>query len=277
MSDDGGDAVGARAHLALGALARRLETASRLGPARPMRSDGDARLTGLLDIAVVALDAAAASVAIHDAERDRLVFVAAAGPAGDGVVGLEIDAAAGIAGYAFTTGQPLAIADVAADARFDPTIAASTGYVPRSILATPVTDEQGTIGVLEVLDRRGDAGFSLRDLDLAGRLAREAASILRGGELDRQAGALLRRILAAVARSDADAEAEVPALDEPAIELLVSEATRAGAGSDDPTWRLVDSLARLRDADPAGIELAVDWIEVLVRHADRAARHDPRR
>jgi len=275
MSDDGGDAVGARAQLALGALARRLETASRLAPAGPTRADGDARLTGLLDIAVVALDAAAASVAIHDAERDRLVFVAAAGPAGEGVVGLEIDAAAGIAGYAFTTGQPLAIADVASDARFDPTIAASTGYVPRSILATPVTDDQGTVGVLEVLDRRGETGFSLRDLDLAGRLAREAASILRGGELDREAGALLRRTLAAVARAGADADA--PALDEPAIEWLVSEATLAGAGTDDPTWRLVDSLARLRDADPAGIELAADWIDVLVRHADRAARHDPRR
>jgi len=275
MSDDGGDAVGARAQLALGALARRLETASLLVPAGLTRSDGDARLTGLLDIAVVALDAAAASVAIHDAERDRLVFVAAAGPAGEGVVGLEIDAAAGIAGYAFTTGQPLAIADVASDARFDPTIAASTGYVPRSILATPVTDDQGTVGVLEVLDRRGEAGFSLRDLDLAGRLAREAASILRGGELDREAGALLRRTLAAVAHAGADADA--PALDEPAIEWLVSEATLAGAGTDDPTWRLVDSLARLRDADPAGIELAADWIDVLVRHADRAARHDPRR
>ena len=49
----------------------------------------------------------------------------------------------GIAGYAFSTGQPLAVADVAQDPRFDRTVAESTGYVPRSLLATPLVDDAG--------------------------------------------------------------------------------------------------------------------------------------
>ena len=73
---------------------------------------------------------AGASIALHDADHRPAGLLAAAGTAAGDVVGLTIDSAAGIAGYAFTTGQPLAIADVAADPRFDRSVAEATGYVP---------------------------------------------------------------------------------------------------------------------------------------------------
>ena len=125
------------------------------------------------------LDAQAASIAVHDPAADRLVFLASAGPAGGDVVGLQIDAAAGIAGYAFTTGQQLAIADVD-DATRDSTARSPTppATFPASILATPLTDADGTLGVLEVLDRRGGT-FTLRDLEVAGALAAAAAIVVR--------------------------------------------------------------------------------------------------
>lgn len=246
----------------LAAIARRLAAAARLAPLSSGPAAGDKALTGLSDIAVVALDAQAASIAVHDPAGDRLVFVAAAGPAAAGVVGLAIDAESGIAGYAFSTGQPLAVSDVTSDARFDRTIADATGYVPRTILATPVMDEQATLGVLEVLDRHGDVGFSLRDLDVAARLAAQVATVIRAGQLDRDAAALLRRALTALA-SDVDG-----ALDEATIERLVRDATLSLANTDDDAvWRLADSLARLRTADPGSVELAAEWIEVLVRRA----------
>ena len=91
---------------------------------------------------------------MHDPATDRLVFRAASGPAAGDIVGMAIDAAAGIAGYAFSTGQPLAVADVTADPRFDRSIAEATGYVPSSLLAVPLLDERGTVGVLEALDRQ---------------------------------------------------------------------------------------------------------------------------
>lgn len=118
-------------------VARRLEAVDRLTASSVAGSlVEEPLLTAVARSATVVLEAQAASIALHQSAGDRLVFVAAAGPAAGDVVGLSIDAATGIAGYAFATGQPLAVADVSADPRFDRTIAEATGYVPRSLLAT---------------------------------------------------------------------------------------------------------------------------------------------
>jgi len=242
----------------LAAVARRLEAADRI--------DGtptDDLLSAIAATAVTALEAQAASIAIHDPTADRLVFAAAAGPASGGVVGLAIDAGAGIAGYAFTTGQPLAVAEATADPRFDPTVAEATGYIPSTLLAAPLSDDAGTIGVLEALDRRGGS-FTLRDLDVAGALAREATIAVRAGQARRDAATLLRESLAGLL---GDPTAAGPA-DGAAIDELVSRATAdLATGDDDPRWQLADRIARLRDADPASLELAVDWLDALLRRA----------
>jgi GAF domain-containing protein len=245
--------------LVLAAVARRLDAAERIAPA----ADDDLLAT-ILATATVVLEAQAASVAIHDPGADRLVFLASAGPAGGDVVGLQMDAAAGIAGYAFTTGQQLAIADVTTDPRFDRTIADATGYVPSSILATPLTDADGTIGVLEVLDRRGGT-FTLRDLEVAGAFAAAATIAVRRRRSAVDAAALLRGALVALAARDA-AETGSRELDDAAIDALVSDATSSlSTDPDDPTWGLADRIARLRDVEPDSVELAVDWLDALLR------------
>ncbi len=252
--------------LAVAAVARRLDAAQRITPV----ADDDLLAT-IVTTATVVLDAQAASVAVHDPTADRLVFLASAGPAGGDVIGMQLDPAAGIAGYAFTTGQQLAIADVTTDPRFDRTIADATGYVPASILATPLTDADGTIGVLEVLDRRGGA-FTLRDLEVAGVLASAATAIVRRRRSAVDAATLLRSVLVGLAAHDG-AETAEGALDEAAIDALVSDATQTlSTDLDDPTWRLADQIARLRDIDPDSIELATDWLEALLRRRGSAGR-----
>jgi GAF domain-containing protein len=252
----------------LAAVARRLDAASRIAPAAD-----DALLTAIVETASVVLDAQAASIAIHEPATDHLVFVASAGPFAGDVVGLEIDAASGIAGYAFTTGQQLAVADVTADPRFDRVVAEATGYTPTSLLATPLSDAAGTVGVLEVLDRRGGS-FTMRDLEIAGTLAREATIAVRHGRAARDAAALLRGALTGLVARDAG-PAGGAVLDQTAIEALVSDATLGlSTDPDDPTWRLADQIARLRDVDPDSIGLAADWLEALLRRRapDRSGR-----
>ncbi len=246
--------------LLLEAVARRLAAAEAIGATRP-----EAALTGVTAAAVTIIEAQAASIAIHDPVADRLVFVAASGPAAGDVVGLSIPTDVGIAGYAFTTGQPLAVAEVATDPRFDRTVAEATGYIPTTLLAAPLTDPTGTVGVLEVLDRRGGT-FTLRDLDTAAALATAATAAIRADRGGRDAGALLRRSLA-------DLSAEVSAgLEAATIEPLVGRATAGLADDDDPTWRLADRIARLRAVDPDSVELAIDWLDALLRRADGAGR-----
>ncbi|MGH2476131.1 MAG: GAF domain-containing protein [Candidatus Limnocylindrales bacterium] len=246
--------------LLLEAVARRLVASEAIGTAPP-----DAVLTAVAEAAVTIIDSQAASIAIHDPVTDRLVFAAAAGPSAGAVVGLSIQTDVGIAGYAFTTGQPLAVADVSTDPRFDRTVAEATGYVPNTLLATPLMDATGTVGVLEVLDRRGGT-FTLRDLDTAAALANAATVTVRAARGGRDASALLRRSLAEL--SD-----EVAAgLDGTAIDALVERATADLSDDDDPTWRQAERIARLREVDPDSVELAIDWLDALLRRTDRQTR-----
>ena len=237
------------------AVSRRGELGRRLGPSRTT----EAALGAVVRAATVVLDAAASSIALHDPATDRLVFVVAAGPAAGDVVGLAIDPGAGIAGYAFSTGQPLAVADVAADPRFDRTVAEATGYVPRSLLATPLFDDAGPIGVLEVLDRAGGT-FDLRDLDVAGALATTATAVVRSTRGD-DITQLLRDALGEVLGTAADARE---------LEAIVGAvAQRLASTRDDDIAGLADRLARLVGTDPERIRLAGDIVDAILRDEDR--------
>jgi GAF domain-containing protein len=252
----------------LAAVARRLAAADRLRP-----DTRDELLEAVAGLAVSALEAQAASIALYDAVADRLVFIAAAGPAAGTVVGIAIEPAVGIAGYAFTTGQSLAVADVATDPRFDRAVAEATGYVPSTLLAVPLTDATGSIGVLEVLDRRGGS-FSLRDLDLATSIAGLATAAVRRGQIRRDATVLLEAALRDLLRGAGDADAV--GADAPGIDELVSRATADLADEDDPTWALADRIARLRDADPDAIGLAIEWLDVVIRRSSDRDRRSGR-
>ena len=248
--------------LLLEAVGRRLDAAEAVA-ARP----SDAVLSAVAGAAVTILEAQAASIAIHDRDTERLVFAVAAGPAAGDVVGLSIPTDVGIAGYAFTTGQPLAVADVAADPRFDRSVAEATGYVPATLLATPMVDVDGVVGVLEVLDRRGGT-FGLRDLDTAAALAGVATAAVRAGRAARDATSLLQRSVAELLATDPDRTPDAASID-----ALVTRATAAlVTDDDDPTWRLAARIARLRDVDPDSLELAVEWLDVLLRRADGEGR-----
>ena len=202
----------------LAAIAARAEAAGRLEP-----PGGAAVLRSIVDATVVLFDAEASSIALYDAATDRLVFRVAAGAQGQGVVGVSIAPHEGVAGYVFSTGQPIAIVDVAADPRFGASTAQQTGYVPRSILAVPLIDDEDSLGVLEILDRRSGEGFALRDVELAGVFARQATVAIRATRLERDTATLLRDGLRALA-----SHGTVPVSEEPLEELVEAATAQLG-------------------------------------------------
>lgn len=129
-------------------------------------------LTGIVAATRERLGAAACSVALLDGSE--LEFRVASGAGADEVVGLRIPVDRGIAGWVVASGNTAAIADVDADARFDRGTAERTGYLPTSILATPIEGDDGPIGVLEVLDRAADP----RDMRVVAEAARQVALVL---------------------------------------------------------------------------------------------------
>lgn len=247
---------------ALVAVAARQSAASRVAP-----PSADPALRAIASAGAAALRVTAASIALRDATTGRLVFQAAAGPQGEGVVGLAIASNEGIAGYAFSTGQPLAVADAAGDPRFERQTAERTGYVPRSILAVPLIDDDGAIGVMEWLDRLDGQPFDLTDLELASRVAAAATATARATRMDHDVEWLLRRTLTSVAAAEANGDALGP----DAIESVVS-AVAGELSQTDPVWALADRIGQLREADPDDLELAVAWLDALLARTRRRAR-----
>lgn len=227
-------------------------------------------LQSIVDATATLFDAEAASIALYEPATDRLVFRVAAGEQGAGAIGLEIPPTRGLAGYVFSTGQPLALSDVASDPRFDRTAAERTGYVPRSIAAVPLVDRGTPVGVLQVLDKRTSPTFSLRDMELLAVFARQAAAAIAATRVQRDLAALLRE---ALRRVD-----EAEPLDEAAVEALVSATTKGlDAGEGEPFWRLVDGLARLSVLGEREQVLAADLLVDFGRYASSGRSAGARR
>ena len=261
------DLIPERLRAALRAIAVRAEIADHLTPPA-----GAAVLRSVVEATVALFGAEAASIALFDPTTDRLVFRVAAGSQGEGVVGLSIPPDEGIAGYVFTTGQPLALSDVARDSRFGRSAAEQTGYVPRSLVAVPLIDDEGTLGVLEVLDKRDEAAFNLHDVALASVFARQATVAIRASRVERDTTALIRAAIGAIAGAGAGGAAGAVG-DEPVdVDAIVADAVaQIGRDDDGALWALTDEIARLRAADPAELDLIREILDVLARRAERAA------
>ena len=233
----------------------------------------EALLRSVVEATVALFQAEAASIALFDAESNRLVFRVAAGEQGQGVVGHEIPIDQGVAGYAFSTGQAIALSDVSHDPRFAGGVAALTGYVPRSLLAVPLIDGDQAIGVLEVLDKREAATFSLRDVDLAGVFARQAAVAINATRIERDTRSLLVTVLVELAGGALDRETAAAAADE----LAGSATEDLDRGDDTRLWALAERVARLRRAAPEQLDLLTELLDVLVRRTEADDRRQRRR
>lgn len=241
---------------ALQAVARRVEVARRLE-----FGAGEAVLRSIVDATVALFQAEASSIALYDPVEDRLVFRVAAGQHGQGVVGLSVPSGEGLVGYVYTTGQALALSDVVNDARFGRTFAEQTSYVPRAIVAVPLLDDEGTIGVLEVLDKRDLSPFTLRDIELASVFAAQATVAIRASRVERETAELLGSVLRGLLGDEAK-----PA---PVAELVAKAVAGLSGDDDGRLWALADQVARLRRVDPGRIELVTDIIDALGRQAER--------
>lgn len=216
---------------------------------------GTPMLRSVVDAAVTLFEAEAASIALHERDPERLEFRVAAGRQGAGVVGLSVPPTQGIVGYVFSTGQSIALSDVATDPRFDRETAQRTGYVPRSIAAVPLLSASGTMGVLQVLDKRASPTFSLEDMAMLGAFARQASLALQASRVARDAATLLRRVLATEAEASQDIDAR--------FALVAADLDDEDEA---PFWRLVDRLAALAQRPERELALVGDLLALVVSH-----------
>jgi GAF domain-containing protein len=173
-----------------------------------------ALLQSIVEVARAIFGARASSVFLHDEAADELVFEAVAGEGAEELVGRRFPSSTGVAGWVLVTRQPLVVEELEQDPRFAREAAESTGFVPKGLMAVPLLHEERALGVLEVLDRPQQAAFSLKEMELLGLFANEAAIALDLLQRAREARAVLEgedgqaAALARLAGRLADAEPE---------------------------------------------------------------------
>jgi Nif-specific regulatory protein len=131
-------------------------------------------------------DAMGASVLLLDAEHNELYFpfVAEEDPAVLArLLELRFPADRGIAGMVLSSGKAARIDDVQSHPRFFGGIDADTGFTTRTLLCAPLTTYQGVIGVIQVLNRRGEQLFSDDDLAFLEALAGSVAVSIENARL----------------------------------------------------------------------------------------------
>jgi signal transduction histidine kinase len=109
-------------------------------------------------------------------DRDTFRVRLAVGDFGDGLEGVEYDAADTIAGLALRTGRGVRLASLPEQPRFTVHLERVMDVGP--VLALPLHGSEGTHGVLIVARTRGAAPFDLMDLDLSEAFAAQAAIAL---------------------------------------------------------------------------------------------------
>ena len=133
----------------------------------------DSLLRSVVATAQCLTGAPAGSIALLDGTE--LVFRVATGPGAASLPGVRIPLGRGIAGWAVSAGQIVALDNVAGDPRFAHELAESIGYVPTGIVAVPLDTDDEIVGVLEVLD----PVLSERTLEALALVARQAALSIR--------------------------------------------------------------------------------------------------
>ncbi|MGB9715804.1 MAG: HD domain-containing phosphohydrolase [Thermodesulfovibrionales bacterium] len=133
---------------------------------------GDLLLEKIVDSAIKITNASAGWVLMS--YGDRLVFKIVKGIENNRLLGKSIPKSIGIGGWVMDNNMSLRIDDVSKDNRFNPEVDKTEGYNIESVLCVPLKLSTGTIGVLELINKK-DGNFSIEDEELLSYFADQAA------------------------------------------------------------------------------------------------------
>ena len=150
-----------------------------------LETDIDVVLHRIADSAVTLLDAERATVYVVDRERAE-VWSRVVTESELREIRLPLDGR-GLASEVARGGGVLRIDDPYGDPRFDATVDARTGFRTRSMLVAPIDARDRTrLGVLQVVNKKGDQPFSKEDEDMSRSLASSAGIALEYVALHQQ-------------------------------------------------------------------------------------------
>ena len=129
------------------------------------------------------MQAEASSLLMLDQDASLLRFQVALGTAGGALQSTTMAVGQGIAGWVAQTGEPLLVPDAYQEPRFDPSFDQRTGFRTRSILTVPLKARGEVTGVVQVVNKRGQAAFDEHDMRLFQSFASQASVALENARL----------------------------------------------------------------------------------------------
>ena len=214
----------------------------------------------LLKLSASAMNSEEASVIVRDGEDLRFMIVI--GKVADQLTGMKFPNGKGIAGFVFSSGQPMAVADAAQEASFYKEVDQKTGYTTETLLATPLRFGGEVIGVLEYVNRIGEppyAPFTADEMDKAALYAEAIGSLVDAYESASLTESIGGQMLAA---------ADTPEKHADFIE--VRDWVRALRSSEDhqDMMEMAVLLREIASRGPAERQLCREILEAFVRHSD---------
>ncbi|MBN1249619.1 MAG: GAF domain-containing protein, partial [Anaerolineae bacterium] len=163
--------------------ARQLTTLNAIGNLLASSLDLDEVLDLVVRNAAELLNSEAGSLLLLDEDTGDLVFRISSGPAGAQLVGMHMPAGKGIAGAAFSENRPIISQHTSQDSRWYPEFDKQAQFVTESVIAVPLNARGRTIGVLEVVNRKGARNFTTEDSELLLSFGAQAAITIENARL----------------------------------------------------------------------------------------------
>ena len=127
------------------------------------------------------MEAEAASLFLLDEEAGELECKVCIGPVD--LRGLRLASDQGIAGRSLTDKSVIIVADATQDPRVFRRVDDESGFVTRSLVCVPLTTAKGTLGVLELINKRNGDAFDAIDAGILRLLAAPAAMAISNARL----------------------------------------------------------------------------------------------
>lgn len=137
----------------------------------------------IMETAATVTDSEGSSVILVDPERGDLYFEVATGEKGNEVKQIRLEFGEGIAGWVAQTGESVIVADAAEDTRWSNRVANRTGMGTRNLLCVPIVNRNETIGVLQVLNKKGGQAYTHADQELLLAITAPVAIALENAQL----------------------------------------------------------------------------------------------
>ncbi len=137
----------------------------------------------IMEEATRVVEAEASSLLLLDEEKGELIFDLALGEKGEKLKEIRLKLGEGVAGWVAQSGEPLLINDVEKDSRFSPKADKATQFKTKSILCVPLKIRDRIIGVLEAINKKGEAGFHAEDRELLEAFSSQASVSIENARL----------------------------------------------------------------------------------------------